>query len=655
MVMIQLSDLCLLTVFSPAVSALVVGLFGTGFFTTHMGRASSHYITTLGVLISAISASITLYYAISGYTYDADLYVWYLNDLVKFSIGFLIDPLSATMMVVVTYVSLCVHIYAIGYMASDPGYQRFFAYISLFTFFMLMLVTSNNMLQLFFGWEAVGLASYLLIGFWYTRPAASSANIKAFIMNRVGDMGFIVGLGLIFSYTDTTHYDAIFCQSDKLGSIRLPGTSFMLPTVICICLFTGAMGKSAQIPLHSWLPDSMEGPTPVSALIHAATMVTAGIFMVVRFSPIFELSEYVLSFIMTLGALSVVFMGILGTIQNDIKRIIAYSTLSQLGYMTAALGASAYSAAIFHLVTHAFFKALLFLSAGSVIMSMHHDQDIRNMGGLRKFMPITHITFLIGTLSLVGLPLFSGFYSKEHIIEAVGLSSVFGSTFSYLMVLSGVFITSFYSFRMYFLVFYGERKSNSSAHTLHESPKTITGPLIFLAFFSIALGGLAVEPMLFGDLFDSSARTLPHHITVQKMDEVWNGCLLFAVHSLKTTPFQLTIAGAVAAWYCSTHYRYSRKLSKTCFSRLYNLLDNKYYFDHFNEKVVSRGVCYLGYSLLQRVDRKFIDGCVINGITGLVTRASSRSRILHSGLIFHYAITMIIAVVILFPFAVFLP
>jgi NADH-quinone oxidoreductase subunit L len=427
---------------APLAGAILAGLFGTGFLGRFVGRSASHCVTIAGVAISFIGSVIVLFQVLNGQTYDGAFYTWTFIGKTQIELGFLIDSLSALMMVVVTSVSLMVHIYTIGYMADDPGYQRFFAYISLFTFSMLMLVMSNNMVQLFFGWEAVGLVSYLLIGFWYTRPTAIFANLKAFLVNRVGDFGFVLGIGLLFAYTGSMHYGDVFSQADKLGTLGFPGTDWKLVTVACLCLFVGAMGKSAQVPLHTWLPDSMEGPTPISALIHAATMVTAGIFMVARFSPIYELSDTALSFMIVIGAIGALFLGILGVIQNDIKRVIAYSTLSQLGYMTVALGASAYSAAIFHLMTHAFFKALLFLGAGSVIIGMHHDQDIRNMGGLRKYMPITWITFLLGTLALVGTPFFAGFYSKEHIIEAAGAANVWGANFAYYATLIGVFVTS---------------------------------------------------------------------------------------------------------------------------------------------------------------------------------------------------------------------
>src|SRR5690606_34280699 len=461
------TSLYLVIALAPLVGALITGLFGTGFLGRFIGRSAAHLITILGVLISFVGSVVVLLQVLNGQTFDGTVYIWNAIGNVQIEIGFLIDSLSAMMMVVVTSVSLMVHIYTIGYMADDPVYQRFFSCISLCTFLMLMLVMSNNMLQLFFGWEAVGLVSYLLIGFWFKRPTAIFANMKAFVINRVGDFGFILGIGLLFAYTGSMHYGQVFEQTDRLASLGFPGTDWQLVTVACISLFIGAMGKSAQVPLHSWLPDSMEGPTPISALIHAATMVTAGIFMVARFSPVFELSPTALSFMIVIGAIGALFLGILGIIQNDIKRVIAYSTLSQLGYMTVALGASAYSASVFHLMTHAFFKALLFLAAGSVIIGMHHDQDIRNMGGLRKYMPITWITFLLGTLALVGTPFFSGFYSKEHIIEAAGAANVWGASFAYYATLIGVFVTSLYSFRVYFLVFHGKERFDAHGRADH--------------------------------------------------------------------------------------------------------------------------------------------------------------------------------------------
>jgi NADH-quinone oxidoreductase subunit L len=504
----------LLTVaLAPLAGALLAGILGTQLGGAHLSRRMSHTLTILGVLVSFILSAQTLYSVVTeGARFNETLYTWMEVGGLKMEIGFMVDGLTAMMMCVVTFVSLMVHIYTIGYMEEDDGYNRFFAYISLFTFAMLMLVMSNNLLQLFFGWEAVGLVSYLLIGFWFNKPSAVFANMKAFLVNRVGDFGFILGIGLIAAYAGSLNYTEVFGKASELGTLQLPGTDWMLITVICICLFVGAMGKSAQFPLHVWLPDSMEGPTPISALIHAATMVTAGIFMVARMSPLFELSDTALNLILVVGSITALFMGFLGIVQNDIKRVVAYSTLSQLGYMTVALGASAYSVAVFHLMTHAFFKALLFLGAGSVIMGMHHNQDIRWMGGVRKYMPITWITSLLGSLALIGTPFFSGFYSKDSIIEAVAASHLPAASWAHLAVLAGVFITAFYSFRMYFLVFHGKERFDQNPdahhghghdehHAPHESPWVVTLPLVLLAIPSVLIGYLTIEPMLFGDFF----------------------------------------------------------------------------------------------------------------------------------------------------------
>jgi len=665
-------NLYLLIALAPLAGAILAGLFGTGFLGRPIGRRGSHIITILGVLISTVGSLVVLGDVLNGHTYDGTVYTWSLIGQTKLEIGFLIDPLSAMMMVVVTSVSLMVHIYTIGYMADDPGYQRFFAYISLFTFSMLMLVMSNNMVQLFFGWEAVGLVSYLLIGFWYTRPTAIFANMKAFLINRVGDFGFVLGIGLLFAYAGTMHYADVFAQADKLAGETLPGTDWMLLTVACICLFIGAMGKSAQVPLHAWLPDSMEGPTPISALIHAATMVTAGIFMVARFSPLFELSDTALSFVIVIGAIGALFLGILGIIQNDIKRVVAYSTLSQLGYMTVALGASAYSVAIFHLMTHAFFKALLFLGAGSVIIGMHHDQDIRNMGGLRKYMPITWITFLLGTLALVGTPFFSGFYSKEHIIEAAGAAGVWGASFAYYATLVGVFVTSLYSFRVYFLVFHGKERFDTSGHghghdahghddhghhggTPHESPWVVTLPLVLLAIPSVLIGAWVVDTMLFGGFFDGVIKVLPQHPAMHELGEEWHGWVAFGLHAFQTVPFWLVVAGAVIAWYC---YLVNPKVPaaiKSSLSGIYKLLDNKYYVDWINEQVIARGARCLGHGLWQTGDRGLIDGVVVNGSARVVGWVAAVSRHLQSGYIYHYAFAMIIGIMALVTFFVLIP
>lgn len=672
-------NLYLLIALAPLAGAILAGLFGTGFLGRPIGRRASHVITILGVLISAIGSVVVLGDVLNGLRFDGAVYTWSLIGQTKLEIGFLIDPLSAMMMVVVTSVSLMVHIYTIGYMADDPGYQRFFSYISLFTFSMMMLVMSNNMVQLFFGWEAVGLVSYLLIGFWYTRPTAIFANMKAFLINRVGDFGFVLGIGLLFAYAGTMHYGEVFAQADKLSKLTLPGSDWMLLTVACICLFIGAMGKSAQVPLHAWLPDSMEGPTPISALIHAATMVTAGIFMVARFSPLFELSDTALSFIIVIGAIGALFLGILGIIQNDIKRVVAYSTLSQLGYMTVALGASAYSVAIFHLMTHAFFKALLFLGAGSVIIGMHHDQDIRNMGGLRKYMPITWITFLLGTLALVGTPFFSGFYSKEHIIEAAGAAHVWGASFAYYATLIGVFVTSLYSFRVYFLVFHGKERFDTSDHghghghdahghddhghddhghhggKPHESPWVVTLPLILLAIPSVLIGAWAVDPMLFGKFFNGVITVLPQHPAMHELHEEWHGWVAFGLHAFQTLPFWLVVAGAVIAWYC---YLINPKVPaaiKSSLSGVNKVLENKYYVDWVNEQIIARGLRCLGRGLWQTGDRGIIDGLLINGSARVVGWVSAISRHLQSGFIYHYAFAMIIGIMALVTFFVLIP
>lgn len=670
-------NLYLLIALAPLAGAILAGLFGTGFLGRPIGRRASHMITILGVLISTIGSVVVLNDVLNGLRFDGAVYTWSLIGQTKLEIGFLIDPLSAMMMVVVTSVSLMVHIYTIGYMADDPGYQRFFSYISLFTFSMLMLVMSNNMVQLFFGWEAVGLVSYLLIGFWYTRPTAIFANMKAFLINRVGDFGFVLGIGLLFAYAGTMHYGEVFAQADKLATLTLPGSDWMLLTVACICLFIGAMGKSAQVPLHAWLPDSMEGPTPISALIHAATMVTAGIFMVARFSPLFELSDVALSFIIVIGAIGALFLGILGIIQHDIKRVVAYSTLSQLGYMTVALGASAYSVAIFHLMTHAFFKALLFLGAGSVIIGMHHDQDIRNMGGLRKYMPITWITFLLGTLALVGTPFFSGFYSKEHIIEAAGAANVWGANFAYYSTLIGVFVTSLYSFRVYFLVFHGKERFDTTGHghddhhhasdvdhepdghghhgTPHESPWVVTLPLVLLAIPSVIIGALVVDPMLFGKFFDGVIKVLPQHPAMHELHEEWHGWVAFGLHAFQTVPFWLVVAGAVTAWYC---YLINPKVPaaiKSSLSGINKVLENKYYVDWVNEQIIARGLRCLGRGLWQTGDRGIIDGLLINGSARVVGWVAAVSRHLQSGFIYHYAFAMIVGIMALVTFFVLIP
>ena len=656
---------------APLAGALLAGVFGTTFGGNWIGRRLSHTLTILGVFVAFVLSAMTLYsVANDGARFNQTIYEWMVVGGLKMEVGFLVDGLTAMMMCVVTFVSLMVHIYTIGYMEEDEGYNRFFAYISLFTFSMLMLVMSNNMLQLFFGWEAVGLVSYLLIGFWFNKPSAIFANMKAFLVNRVGDFGFILGIGLVAAFAGTLNYAETFARAGELAKLALPGTGWQLITVICICLFIGAMGKSAQFPLHVWLPDSMEGPTPISALIHAATMVTAGIFMVARMSPLFELSDTALSFVMVIGAITALFMGFLGIIQNDIKRVVAYSTLSQLGYMTVALGASAYSVAVFHLMTHAFFKALLFLAAGSVIMGMHHNQDIRWMGGVRKYMPITWITSLLGSLALIGTPLFAGFYSKDSIIEAVQASHLAGSGFAYFAVLAGVFVTAFYSFRMYFLVFHGKERYDQNPdahhdghhgddhghhHEPHESPWVVTAPLILLAIPSVVIGFLTIGPMLFGDFFkDAIFINLEKHPAMEELAKEFHGAVQMAVHSVFTAPLWLALAGVALAYYL---YMVNTALPARIQSHvqpLYRLLDNKYYLDWFNENVLAAGTRLLGRGLWKGGDQGLIDGLLVNGSWRIVGRFAAWVRGAQTGYIYHYALVMIFGVLVLMTYFVWL-
>jgi len=654
---------------APLVGAVLAGILGTQFGGNWIGRRLTHTLTILGVLIAFIlSASTLKSVAIDGARFNETLYTWMTVGDLKMEVGFMVDGLTAMMMCVVTFVSLMVHIYTIGYMDEDEGYNRFFAYISLFTFSMLMLVMSNNMLQLFFGWEAVGLVSYLLIGFWYNKPTAIFANMKAFLVNRVGDFGFILGIGLIAAYTGTLNYTEAFAQAADLSALTLPGTSWMLITVICICLFIGAMGKSAQFPLHVWLPDSMEGPTPISALIHAATMVTAGIFMVARMSPLFELSETALNFIMIIGAITALFMGFLGIIQNDIKRVVAYSTLSQLGYMTVALGASAYSVAVFHLMTHAFFKALLFLGAGSVIMGMHHNQDIRYMGAVRKYMPITWITSLLGSLALIGTPLFSGFYSKDSIIEAVHESNLAAAGFANFAVLAGVFVTAFYSFRMYFLVFHGKERYDQNpdahhgdhhddheSHSPHESPWVVTVPLILLAIPSVVIGFMTIQPMLFGEFFkDAIFIDAEKHAGMKTLADAFHGPVAMALHAVSTAPFWLALAGVVVAWYMYLINPAVPAAIGRALRPLVVLLENKYYMDWINENILARGARALGNGLWKVGDRTLIDGLLVNGSWKLVGMVSTWTRNLQTGYLYHYALVMILGIFLLMTYFVWL-
>jgi NADH-quinone oxidoreductase subunit L len=659
----------------PLLAAVVVGLFGK-----FLPRAAAHIVTIAGVAISFVLSVYVLKDAMVSQPYNETVYSWLKSGNFSFEIGFLIDRLSAMMMVVVTFVSLMVHIYTIGYMHEDKGYARFFSYISLFTFSMLMLVMSNNFMQLFFGWEAVGLVSYLLIGFWYTRPTAIYANLKAFLVNRVGDFGFLLGIGLVLFYFGSLDYAAVFSVAPQMADIQINligNASWSLMTVTCILLFIGAMGKSAQVPLHVWLPDSMEGPTPISALIHAATMVTAGIFMVARMSPLFELSTTALSFVLVIGSITALFMGFLGIIQNDIKRVVAYSTLSQLGYMTVALGASAYSVAIFHLMTHAFFKALLFLGAGAVIMGMHHDQDIRNMGNLKKYMPVTWITSLIGSLALIGTPFFAGFYSKDSIIEAAKFSTIPGSGFAYFAVLTGVFVTAFYSFRMYFLVFHGKEKwrevkhhdaHHDDAHDDHDhhhglSPTddphepgwVVKLPLILLAIPSLVIGYVAIEPMLFGDFFkgvifvNTEAHPAMHELA-HHWHNIFHSAAGMAIHGFMTLPFALAASGVFVAWFFYMKRPDIPAAIQKRFALINSILENKYGFDSFNDRFFAAGSRFIGNKLWLIGDVKLIDGAMVNGTANLIGKLSLVVRKLQSGLIYHYAFAMIIGVFLMLTF-----
>ncbi len=690
--MSNMQNLYLLVPLAPLVGAIAAGLFGKV-----LGRAWSHRVTIALVAVSFIASLAIFQDVLAGHQFNGTVYKWVTSGDTSFEVGFLIDRLTVMMMLVVTFVSLMVHIYTIGYMQEDPGYQRFFSYISLFTFSMLMLVMANNFMQLFFGWEAVGLVSYLLIGFWYTRPTAIYANLKAFLVNRVGDFGFLLGIGLVLMVFGTLDYASVFANAHRYVNdiAPIPGVTWNLITAICILLFIGAMGKSAQFPLHVWLPDSMEGPTPISALIHAATMVTAGIFMVARMSPLFELSETALSFVMVIGAITALFMGFLGIIQNDIKRVVAYSTLSQLGYMTVALGASAYSVAVFHLMTHAFFKALLFLAAGSVIIAMHHDQDIRNMGGLRKYMPITWITSLIGSLALIGTPFLSGFYSKDSIIEAVGMSHLAGSSFAYFAVLAGVFVTAFYSFRMYFLVFHGEERFGKEVHhethapvahapaahadahhghgddahhadahdehaqhdehhhglapgqKPHETPWVVWLPLVLLAIPSVVIGFIAIGPMLYGDYFLDAIYIGHEHHALAEMREEFHGAVAMGLHSFLSMPFLLALAGVASSWFFYMKRPDIPAAIKQRFGGIYTLLDNKYYFDRFNDWFFAGGARGTSRFLWKYGDVNLIDGVMVNGTARLVGRISGVLRNIQSGYIYHYAFAMITGVFVL--------
>ncbi len=633
---------------APLAGSIVAGLFGGV-----IGRAGAHWVTTLSVAVSfLLSLVVFKHHVFDGNpAYNGSVYTWLVSDGIRLEIGFLIDRLTALMITVVTFVSLMVHIYTIGYMRDDPGYARFFCYIALFTFSMLMLVMANNFLQLFFGWEAVGLVSYLLIGFWYQRESAIYANLKAFLVNRVGDFGFLLGIAAILMYFGSLDYTDVFDAAPHMADMTIqlfPGVDWSLMTVICLLLFIGAMGKSAQVPLHVWLPDSMEGPTPISALIHAATMVTAGIFLVARMSPLFELSVTALSVVLIIGALTAFFMGLLGIVQNDIKRVVAYSTLSQLGYMTVALGASAYAAGIFHLMTHAFFKALLFLAAGSVIIAMHHAQDIRQMGGLKKYMPITYWTALIGSLALVGFPGTSGFFSKDAIIEAVGASQIPGATFAWVLVTAGVFVTALYTFRMFFLVFHGkERMDEHTRSHLHESPLVVTIPLVLLAIPSLMIGWMMVGPLLFGSYFDDSILVYPATDTLAQIGAGFTGAAGFLLHGLAAPPVWLALAGIATAWYL---YLVRPDLPEKIRRALivpHWILDKGYGFDAFNDRFFAAGSRMLARVFWRAGDVTAIDGVMVNGTARSIGWISSWIRHIQTGYLYHYAFAMIIGLLAL--------
>ncbi len=643
---VDFAAVCLAIVLAPLTAAAVAG-FGGRF----IGRAGAHSICIAGVALSFAGSAWVLAQMLDGApVFNQNVYTWGVSDGISMQIGFLVDNLSALMMTVVTFVSLAVHVYTIGYMRDDPGYARFFAYISLFTFSMLMLVMSNNFLQLFFGWEAVGLVSYLLIGFWFRRPTAIFANYKAFIVNRIGDFAFIVAIAIIVAYMGSLDYVEVFQRIPRAIGHDLyltPGEPSKVITVICVGLFIGAMGKSAQVPLHVWLPDSMEGPTPISALIHAATMVTAGIFMVARLSPLFEMSPDALHFIVVIGATTALFMGLLGLVNNDIKRVVAYSTLSQLGYMTAALGAGAYGAGIFHLMTHAFFKALLFLAAGSVIIAMHHEQDMRRMGGLKKYLPVTYWTCLVGSLALIGFPGFSGFFSKDIIIEALHHSETQGAGYAYWCALIGVFVTALYSFRLVFMTFHGkERMDEHTREHLHESPWVVTLPLIALAIPSIVIGWLTVGPVVFGDFFAGSIAQAPDG-PLAVLGAQFHGSAAFVLHAFRSPAVYLALAGVASAWYLYLKRPELPDRIAARFSRTHRLLVNKYYFDWFNENVIASGVRNLGASLWKRGDETVIDGWLVNGSARAVGALSAVVRQVQSGYLYHYAFAMIIGLSLL--------
>jgi len=657
-------QLSLIAAFSPLVGSMLAGFLGW-----KLGRSFAHWSAILSVAISFVASLGAFAKVENGGHLDAEVYTWIAGENFRFQVGFLVDHLTVTMMTVVTFVSLMVHVYTIGYMADDPGYQRFFSYIALFTFSMMMLVMANNFLQLFFGWEAVGLVSYLLIGFWFKRPTAIYANLKAFLVNRVGDFGFLLGVAIVFAVFGTLDYAPVFQQAPRFAPAMvelIPNVPWSLITIICICLFIGAMGKSAQFPLHVWLPDSMEGPTPISALIHAATMVTAGIFMVARMSPLFELSEAAKSFVTVIGAITMFFMALIALVQYDIKRVVAYSTLSHLGYMTVALGAGAYSVAMFHLMTHAFFKAVLFLGAGSVIIAMHHEQDMRKMGGLRKYMPITYWTMLIGALANAGIPPFSGFFSKDTIIEALHLTQTPGHLFAYWLAVAGVFVGGLYSFRLIFFAFHGAerfghdgpahgdvKKGEGKVHAAeepghaemhgkpHESPLVVTVPLILLAIPSLLIGGFTLAPMVYGDWFGDA---IAGSAVMEELAKEFHGAGPMMVHALTSLPLWLGIAGIALAWYLYIQRPDLPAVVKARFGVLATILERKYGFDDFNDWFFAGGARRVGTGLWTWGDKTIIDGIMVNGTARLIGWFASVARRVQTGYIYHYAFTMIFGV-----------
>ena len=631
-------------VLAPLIGAIIVGLAGH-----RLGRTLSHSITILGVTVSTVLALYVFnHHVLNGAeVFNENIYTWMQVGGLNMSVGFLVDNLTSVMLLVVSFVSLMVHIYTIGYMQEDEGYTKFFSYISLFTFAMFMLVISNNFMQLFFGWEAVGLVSYLLIGFWHHKESAVEASLKAFLVNRVGDFGFLLGIAVLLMFFGTLDYVETFTLANQVNGQTIFGDISVI-TVICLLLFVGAMGKSAQVPLHIWLPGSMEGPTPISALIHAATMVTAGIFMVSRMSPIFELSDVALTVVMLVGAITAIFMGLLGIVQNDIKRVVAYSTLSQLGYMTVALGVSAYSVAIFHLMTHAFFKALLFLAAGSVIVALRHEQDIRKMGALRKKMPITYITALIGTLALIGFPGFAGFYSKDMIIEAVHFSNLPFSDWVYYAVVFGVFITAFYSLRMFFIVFHGEsRLDQHTEEHVHETALSITVPLILLAIPSVIIGYLTIEPMLFTGWLDNSIHIdAVAHGSVAALKEHFHSAFSLMLHAIVTVPFWMMVGGSLAAWVFSLYRTDWAKKIQERFHRTNYVLESLYGFDRLNDIIFVKGSRKLGEFLWRVSDMTIIDQIVVNSSARLMRFMGSVIRPVQTGYLYHYAFFMIIGLML---------